>query len=189
MLAFAASAQEGKHTDFDGTEPLLRRSAFAHGFAHGYDEGFHVANLALHMSHGRKNAQDVIEKAKLRTTYTKQFGDRRNFVRGFRQGFEAGYNDVYDSRPYRMVTAMRDAATGLTQGARTKTFDEGFIAGMKAGGEEVTDRPWGSERLPMLVEHCRGNGMSAEYCEGYARGFRFGNQQMPPRERTQTASK
>lgn len=189
MAALTATAQAPSHTDVPGTEALVTRSAFAHGFAHGYEEGYHHANIAMHMAHKRRDALDALSDAKLRTVYTKEYGNRKNFLMGFRDGFVAGYNDVYDGSKYRAVEALRQSCDGLEVSTRSRTFDEGFMAGLVEVRKEPSAYAWNAHSLPTVVQNCRSSGLSGEYCEGFARGIRFGTLEPSPQVRAQTASK
>ncbi len=158
---------------------LFRRSAFVHGYMHGYERGFHAAGLDLNFARQRQNPEKMSE-CREAAGYKHEFGVRQFFEKGFREGCRVGYTDGVSERTFRALDQARAAAVGLDQDeARpkpSKTFDEGFAAGYRAGsGVGLRDAGRGVP-LRDAAGPCdeSGSARSDEYCGAYARGYRFG---------------
>jgi hypothetical protein len=190
LLAPVAVAQRAdRHVLSDDAQSLYRHSAYAHGYIHGYEEGFHCANLDWHMGRTRRDVGKELRVHKIdrrNIAYRPEYGDKKMFMKGYEQGYDEAYDDVFSGRSFRAVNEARAAAAGLTAShTPSRTFDDGFVAGISAAREsqaaELRDLAAGTQWCIQNVHTASG-----DYCDGYARGLIFaaGN----PAEATQTAT-
>src|SRR6185312_11301980 len=120
-----------RHLQPTSVGALFLDSAFAHGYRHGYDQGFHAADIDIHM--GR--LAQAITKRDLRLSrreYNSSFGNRTHFEQGYQAGFFAGYDDAFAGRDYRASERAKFAASGLLDAlppSRRQYFDDGFASG------------------------------------------------------------
>src|SRR5437764_12408944 len=103
-VAVTARSQD-LHLSESGSAVVLSHSAFAHGYRHGYEEGYHVGNVDINM--GRPAHTKLSQLHGLSLGYTPQFGPRKSFESGFREGLKAGYSDGYAGRVFRAVDTLR----------------------------------------------------------------------------------
>lgn len=177
LLTSVALAQRAdNHLLADGAQSLYRRSAFAHGYIHGYEEGFHAANLDWHMGRTRPDLTKqlhVSKNTKRQCGYAPEYGDHKNFMKGFEQGYAEAYNDVFSDQSFRAIAEARAAAEGLDASGPhpSRTFDDGFLAGVTAAREGTAP----AKDLSGTTEWCIQNlhSSSPDYCDAYARGIVF----------------
>ena len=150
-----------RHTTSDPGSDLYRRSAFAHGFIHGYEQGFHLADLDYHVGRtDRKLAE--LRAYREAPGFRSSFGEKKTFQRGYREGFQQGYDDSIHSRRFRVEIAGQIVADGLKDFAgSSQEFDAGFTAGYLAQRSKSQN-----------VLGC-GQQESAAYCNGLALGAEF----------------
>ena len=86
--------------------PLVRQSAFVHGYLHGYEEGFSIADLDLQMGRAPRNPGKMRE-ARAAFRYRSEFGPRGSFEAGFHQGLRVGYADGMAGRAFRAVDQIQ----------------------------------------------------------------------------------
>jgi len=189
-----ASAQTDSHVMTDATQQLCRVSAYAHGYVHGYEDGFRIGNLDIHMGRQKREVAQVMKTAKVRPKYRRSYGEKAYFERAFKEGFREGYDDAQEGRSFRALERASTAAEGMAQhatGKPTRNYDAAFEAGFTAGRGAA-----GSFRKPAdlsrVAEWCKQQNPKAaadsQYCEAYARGFRFGVfQDASEREAVQSA--
>lgn len=157
---------------------LFLDSAFAHGYRHGYDQGFHLADLDVHM--GRSAQQ--IPKREFRQAareFNNSFGSKSRFEQGYQVGLSAGYEDSFAGREYQASERAKLAASGLEDAlppSRRQYFDDGFAGGYASA--HVQSVPSKGMTLDYLVQYCQETLLGshpAEYCSGFSRGFIFGS--------------
>ncbi len=154
---------------------LFARSAFLHGYMHGYEQGFHAADLDLHM--GRSRDPEKLDDFRHVAGYEGQFGDKGSFSTGYYQGFRVGYGDGISLRPFRALAEVRAAGQGLPDAREAKpekTFDEGIVAGYKSGilqGRQDASSGGARRKVPAP---CQASRSSNEYCDAYRRGYGLG---------------
>lgn len=179
-----------RHLQPTSTGALLLDSAFAHGYRHGYDEGFHLADLDIHM--GR--AAQLMTKHDFRQAgheYNNSFGSKALFHEGYEAGLSAGYADGFAGRDYQASERTKLAASGLEDAlppSRRQYFDEGFAGGYASAHRESF--PSKGMTLDYIEQYCheklRGSHPS-EYCSGFSRGFIFGSSVQSGTESTASA--
>ncbi len=157
---------------------LFLDSAFAHGYRHGYDQGFHLADLDVHM--GRSSQQ--MTKRQFRQAsreFNKSFGSKNLFEQGYQVGLSAGYQDSFAGREYQASERAKLAASGLEDAlppSRRQYFDDGFAGGYASA--RVQSVPSKGMTLDYLVQYCQETLLAShppEYCSGFSRGFVFGS--------------
>ena len=194
ILAVAQSSAD-VHVTLDSARELYQSSSWAHGYVHGYEQGFHIGDLDLQLAKAARNPEKD-ETAKIRMR--REYGDRKSFSKGFKQGLQVGYADAYSGREFRAFRELRKLAQDFepapasskkaTDGNRA--IDEGYKKGLAAGlydgrtGRKFTNRA--------DVDPCK---RDTGYCAfhdrgvqlGYADGYR--NQRTSSEVRTARASK
>jgi hypothetical protein len=179
-----------RHLQPTSTGALFLDSAFAHGYRHGYDEGFHLADLDIHM--GR--AAQPMNKREFRQAgheYNNSFGSKARFQQGYEAGLSVGYADGFAGRDYLASERTKLAASGLADAlppSRREYFDEGFAGGYaSAHGESVPSK---GMTLDYVEQYCHEKLLGshpAEYCSGFSRGFIFGSSVQSGTESTASA--
>jgi flagellar biosynthesis/type III secretory pathway protein FliH len=180
----AQSQVPERHMNEAGSRVLFARSAFAHGYRHGYEEGYHVGNIDINM--GRPAHTRLSHGLSL--GYAPQFGARKSFESGFRQGLKAGYGDGYAGRVFRAVDALRLVAASLAEtpapaDPRSLYFDQGFSSGyndglrpVQSGGPSVSTGGPRFANCPQLAPVAeQGQPARQSFCEGYQRGQALGH--------------
>lgn len=169
---------------------LFMDSAFAHGFRHGYDQGFHDADLDIHM--GRP--AHPITKRDFRQAgreYNNSFGNKARFQQGYEAGLSAGYADAFPGGEYQASERARLAASGLSDAlppSRREYFDEGFAGGYASA--HIQTVPSKGMTLDYVEQYCQEKLLGshpAEYCSGFSRGFIFGSSVQTGTERSASA--
>lgn len=177
LLSTAAAAQTEHHFAATRTTKLAHRSAFLHGYLHGYEQGFHDADLNLQM--GRAVApSDKPKTRKDELGYRHEFGDKRLFESGFRQGYDVGYSDSMAGRSFRAVDTVQEVTPRLapdSAGAPSRDFDAGFSAGYLSGrhqglSDARLDSPFALPPSPCPAHRQTGQ----EFCAAYTTGYRMG---------------
>lgn len=157
---------------------LVHRSAFAHGYLHGYEAGFHAGDADFHLARVRslRERHEIDRPA----GYQPEFGPRKSFRGGFREGFLAGYEDSIAGRDFRGFEIV--AALAVSEAARPKDFDHGFEDGYRAGQKRGSadldaDSDFDPEKAACPAQPA-GDGRLPEssqaYCAGYLSAFRRG---------------
>ena len=169
LLAACAWAQADKHAIDDSARPLCERSAFAHGYMHGYEDGFHQADLDIHLARRQRPFADMKPYRNASASYEPGFGDKNFYQHGYRAGFQQGYEDAQSGSAFRGLQQVRDAAAGpFPEGMpSSKEFDIAFAHGYEAGRVQGTYARPVSSICPVAE---RGEA----FCDAYARGFRMG---------------
>jgi hypothetical protein len=192
-IFMAAQSSPDNHVTRDSARELYQSSSWAHGYVHGYEQGFHIGDLDLQLAKGGRNPEkDDSAKIRMRGEY----GDRKSFLRGFKQGLQVGYADAYSGREFRAFRELRKLAQDF-EPARTssknddgnRAMDEGYKKGLAAGlydgrtGRRFTNRA--------DVDSCE---KDSNYCQFHDRGVQLGyadgywNQRSPNDIRTARAS-
>lgn len=157
---------------------LLLDSAFAHGYRHGYDEGFHLADLDVHMGRSAQQMTKRVFRHAARE-YDNSFGSKARFQQGYEAGLSAGYDDSFAGGAYQASERARLAALGLSDAlppSRREYFDEGFAGGYASA--HVQSVPAKGMTRDYLEQYCREKlpgSHPPEYCSGFSRGFIFGS--------------
>lgn len=184
-LALSAQAQD-LHLQETGSAVVLSHSTFAHGYRHGYEEGYHVGNTDITL--GTMPRAKLTELHGLKLGYSRQFGSRHVFEKGFHAGLKAGYNDGYLGRTFRAVDSLRSVADSLDESRppadpKFEQFDEGFLSGYHDGLERGGSDQSTAAQVDFHSVDCfnihpdKQRDLSARksYCEGYRRGFAVGH--------------
>ena len=171
--AFAAGDPEGHMNDAAG--PLCARSAFAHGYLHGYEEGFHNADLDIHM--GRLNNPSLENSHKPpRPEKDASSSDPASFRAGYTEGYKSGYSDGISGRAFRAIAELRAAAADL-QAANGPGFDRGFASGYASGRHYTSENETPINDFNYVLGYCLASANDDPgpgYCDAYTRGFRLG---------------
>lgn len=179
-----------RHLQPTSVGALFLDSAFAHGYRHGYEQGFHLADLDIHM--GRRAQQ--MTKHNFRQAgheYNNSFGNKARFQQGYEAGLSVGYADGFAGREYQASERIKLAASGLEDAlppGRREYFDEGFAGGYASAHSERV--PATGMTLDYLEQYCQEKLLGshpAEYCSGFSRGFMFGSSVQSGTESTASA--
>lgn len=162
------------------TSALARASVFVHGYLHGYEEGFHLGDQDLQMGRGSRDLGKC-DIAKNVRGYRRNFGDKRSFEGGYRQGVRVGYSDAFAGRAFRAVRELQSVAGVAAQNAQAQpdpTFDKGFSAGYTSGQQQgLHDGRVEAMSAPAVPACPPAHGNSAEpqtFCAAYLGGYRVG---------------
>lgn len=183
MMAAAAYSQSAdRHLSSGESQALFRKSTYAHGYMHGYEDGFHNADIDIHM--GRTERQvSQIDDFKSCTGYEKAFGDKRFYRDGYQQGFREGYADGISGRDFRAIAGARKAAAGLTladDGIAERDFDEAFSRGYDSGRKSNVATVGSHAETDFALNMCQSKAPHSkvsnprEYCDAFSRGFSLG---------------
>jgi hypothetical protein len=201
--AMSASGQKlDRHLTSDSARVLYEKSAYAHGYIHGYEDGFHNADIDIHMGRGERRLNLIKDYRDPDGGYQSHFGDKQYFRSGYKQGFREGYSDSIHGGQFRAIEQTEKVAAGLTKGSavdlKGKEFDRAFSTGYDAGRENGI----GSSRDIPDFEHVANVCQSRlprseakhpnEYCDAYTRGYTLGfdnGQASRMTRRTQTAKR
>jgi hypothetical protein len=183
MAATAFSQATDRHLTSGDSQALFKKSTYAHAYMHGYEDGFHNADVDIHMGRGERSVSQL-EDFKACSGYRKEFGDKRFYRDGYRQGFSEGYADGINRRDFRAIAGARKAAVGLTATANDqgveRDFDEAFSRGYASGRKSDADMVRGHAESDYALNLCQSkashskNTNSREYCDAFSRGFSLG---------------
>lgn len=182
MAATSFSQSADRHLTSGESQVLFKKSTYAHGYMHGYEDGFHNADLDIHMGRVERPVSQI-EDFKSCSGYQKEFGDKRFYRDGYHQGFAEGYADAINRREFRAIAGARKAAVGLTAASdqtAERDFDEAFSRGYASGRKVDADRLRGRAEADYAVNLCQSNASHSkktnprEYCDAFARGFSLG---------------
>jgi hypothetical protein len=174
FLPLATAAQEkDPHYLTPRIAPTAHHSTFIHGYLHGYEEGFHEADFDLHMGRVGNGASTHEHKV---TGYRSNFGAKRMYDDGFREGFRVGYADATAGRSFRAIQTVAEVggADGEEQARESLPYDEavrmGYLAGQRRG---LSDARGQHESNPS--PECPANGTNkADFCAAYVKGYGIG---------------
>jgi hypothetical protein len=178
-VVFAESADH--HQDDSQSHALYARSAYAHGYLHGYEDGFHNADMDIHMGRGERAVNKIKDYNECHA-YRSEFGDGKSFRLGYQQGFQQGYLDGIRGHEFRAIAELRKVAIGLSTtsapGFKERDFDnafsQGYYSGRRLGLTSVSSEE--SEPVLQLCENSkpRSSKHPAEFCDAFRRGFSLG---------------
>ena len=185
-IAIAQTPATEPHLAEAGSSAIFMRSAFAHGYRHGYEDGYHVGNIDINM--GRPPRTKLSQFRDLTPHYEPEFGPRKSFEAGFREGLRTGYDDGFVGRIFRAVQNLRLIANALDQNAASTDpsnlyFDQGFSTGYDQGLHYTGNALPAAERLDMHFISCvqfhpgskQDIAAQGTFCDGYRRGFVLGH--------------
>jgi hypothetical protein len=191
-----------RHLSSDSAHSLYKKSAYAHGYIHGYEDGFHNADIDIHMGRGERPLSVMKDYRDSSGGYRVDFGDKHYFRSGYKQGFREGYSDAIRGGQFRAIAQTGKVAAGISEvpsaDLRGKDFDRAFSAGYDAGRENGTDSSAGAPDFEHAANVCQSQlprseaGHPGEYCDVFMRGFTLGfddGQASRIKHRTQTAKK
>src|SRR5215471_17111514 len=174
------------HFSEPGSNAIFMRSAFAHGYRHGYEDGYHLGNIDINM--GRQARTKLSQFHDVTSHYVPEFGARKSFEAGFREGLRAGYDDGFVGRMFRAVGNLRLTASALDQHPASTDpsnlyFDQGFSTGYDQGLHYAGKALPASEKLDMRFISCvqfhpaneQDVAAQGSFCDGYRRGFVLGH--------------
>lgn len=188
----AAQSSPDVHVTMDSARELYQSSSWAHGYVHGYEKGFHLGDLDLQLAKPARNPEkDETAKVRMRGEY----GDRKSFSKGYKQGLLVGYADAYSGREFRAFRELRKlarefepAVTSSNDDESNRAIDEGYKKGLAAGlYDGRTGRKFASRAN---VDTCNRN---SNYCAFHDGGVQLGyadgywNQRSPNEVRTARA--
>ncbi len=136
-LSGALAAQDSDpHFASARTSAIAHRSVFVHGYLHGYEQGFHAADLDVQLI---RPAREVARMPEFKECvgYRPQFGDKKIFHNGYREGFRVGYADGMAQRSFRAIAEIESIATGMAEDDQpSRQFDRGFALGYRSGQQQ-----------------------------------------------------
>jgi hypothetical protein len=160
------------------TSVLARRSVFVHGYLHGYEEGFHLADLDIQMG---RSARDISKTKEAREVsgYRHEFGDKRFFEGGYREGLRVGYADGMAGRVFRAINELQALGEMAPQGPKVQpdpAFDRGFSEGYLSGQQQgVQDGRRDVTATPPAAACPATRGQEQpSFCAAYVGGYRIG---------------
>lgn len=206
FLVFAAVFANGqavdRHLSSDPAHVLYTKSAYAHGYIHGYEDGFHNADLDIHMGRGERPLSVMKDFRESDGGYRADFGDKHYFRLGYKQGFREGYSDAIRGGQFRAIDQTEKAAAGISAvrpgDLRRQDFDQAFSAGYDAGRDSGMNSSGYVPDIEHTTNLCESRlprseaAHPGEYCDAFLRGFTLGfddGQASRVRRRTQTAKK
>jgi len=143
-----------------------------HGYEHGYRDGADRGRQDRERGIARTaNANDDRQGSR---EYDPSYGDRRQFMQGYGEGFQAGYDDGYNfyERPgrYDQVYGRRsDNSRPRSSTSRDDTFDDGYRQGVTAGQQDVRQNTRSDYRRSR--DYQKGD---QNYQYGFERGYQDG---------------
>lgn len=180
--AIAQSVQE-RHLREAGTSAIFKHSAFVHGYRHGYEDGYHLGNVDINLG---RHPRIKLESREIFSRYSPQFGSKKFFEAGFREGLKAGYSDGFAGRGFRAVKNLQSMANALDQNSSptdpaSAYFDQGVLTGYNDGRNQRASNP-GPTQLDAALDDCVRLQRFAEldivaqgsFCDGYRRGYLLG---------------
>ena len=177
----ATPADAGEiHLREAGTSAIFLRSAFAHGYRHGYEDGYHLGNIDINMGRHPRTRLSKFHDLSLR--YAPEFGSKKSFEAGFREGLKIGYKDGFLGRKFRAVENLRLISLALDQNPSPSDpanayFDQGLSTGYNHGLESGSKEPLDDGFVDCTKFHpARQQDAAAEgsFCDGYRRGYMLG---------------
>ncbi|HEX8925866.1 MAG TPA: hypothetical protein VF786_08750 [Terriglobales bacterium] len=175
VLIFAAgalAAQADYHLTDDSAHSVYQHSSWAHGYVHGYQMGFHEGTIDYHMAHIRRDPRKIKSGHHPNEFYRDEFGDRRVFDSGFKEGFKVGYSDAFAGRDYRASNEMDKLAEESQTSAETHldpVLGEGYTAGQRSG---LDDGRKAAAYMPQKAQ-CPLH-YAPPQCAGFRLGFQLG---------------
>lgn len=97
------------HSASPRTSPVVQKSTFLHGYLHGYEEGYSAGDMDLQMARTARDPDKLKESRP--NCYRSEFGIRRVFDTGYREGFRVGYADSFAGRAFRAVNLIQQVMT------------------------------------------------------------------------------
>lgn len=197
---FVFGQSSDRHLTTDQARDLYQRSAYAHGYIHGYEDGFHNADMDIHLGRGERLLSIMKDFRDCDGGYRREFGDKQYFRLGYKQGFREGYSDAIHGGQFRAIEQTEKVASGVRSaepGFKTKDFDQAFSAGYDAGRDKGThsvrdaDFDHVAGVCGTRVPRSQARHPDA-YCDAFMRGFTLGfgdGQASTANRRTQTAMK
>jgi hypothetical protein len=180
VLAFAADNAPDPHFTANRTSAIVHKSVFVHGYLHGYEQGFHLADLDIQLGRG---ARDIGKGKEARDAdvYRREFGDKRFFERGYREGLRVGYADGMAGRAFRAFTELETIGAIAPQSADTAAdpaFDQGFSLGYANGQHQGVQDGRRDASLTPPLPSCpviaQASAERASFCVAYVGGYRVG---------------
>ena len=171
VLAVDASGQ----TRSRDRDQSYSSDARQHGYEHGYRDGADRGRQDRERGVARANMSANDYRAGARE-YDPSFGDRRQFIQGYQEGLQAGYDDGYNfyDRPgrYDQVYGRRGGDNNVrSRQSRSSdaTFDDGYREGVVAGQQDVRQNTRSDYRRSRSYQ-----GGDQNYQDGFERGYQDG---------------
>jgi len=177
-LCFAsfAIAQPDTHVEADPAKSLYQRSSWAHGYAHGYEMGFHDGNLDLHMGRPTRDPHSLKGIKQGSHSFKNAFGNKSEFERGYKSGFEVGYLDGARGTEFRVASEaseLSNHAAALLPATGDKldsALEGGYSLGRKIGLNDArANAAFDSDKA-----QCPAAPGYHQLCDAYKVGFRWG---------------
>src|SRR6478672_4083425 len=159
-------------------------SARDHGYQHGYKDGYEAGRVS-NLSNREQDQRNQRLKAQ-GNGYQPSFGSEAEYSQGYREGFDAGSNDVSNGVPSRLDELFRAPDPGYNPdrsrqdlSARDHGYQHGYKDGYEAGRVSNLSNREQDQRNQRLKAQGNGYqpsfGSEAEYSQGYREGFDAGS--------------
>ncbi len=175
LLGISAAAQHDAHFLAARTSAIAHHSAFAHGYLHGYEDGFSAGDLDLQMAHPPIIAERLKADEKA-SGYRREFGEKRFWETGFRQGFHVGYADAVGGRSFRAVDEVqRLGEPAGTKAVPSAAYDAGMQRGYVSGRAQGLADGRARRAESTVAPKCPLNGVHyEEFCAAFRGAYRMG---------------
>jgi len=143
---------------------------YEHGYRDGADRGRQDRDRGV-----KATLNDRDYQASARYSYNQSYGNRRDYMTGYSQGFMAGYDDGYNyyNRPGRygqIYGRQRDSQASRSGGTTYRNpFDDGYREGVTAGQQDLRQNTRSDYRRSETYR--RGD---QNYQDGFDRGYQDG---------------
>lgn len=175
----AISAQESDpHFAAAPTSAIAHHSVFVHGYLHGYEQGFHEADLDVQLIRQPRNV-DKIPEFRQCLGYRTQFGDKKIFHNGYREGFRVGYADGIARRSFRAIPEVESLTSAEEPDPQPNPqFDRGFSLGYRSGQQQGlhdgrSDANYQAPN-PACPSDAQNTDAGGDFCKAFVSGFRLG---------------
>ena len=158
-------------------------NARQHGYQQGYKDGY-AAGRVSNLSNREQDQRNQRLKAQ-GNGYQPSFGSEAEYSQGYREGFDAGSNDVSNGVRSRLDELFRAPAPGnpdrspLSTSARDHGYQHGYKDGYESGRVSNLSNREQDQRNQRLKAQGNGYqpsfGSEADYSQGYRQGFDDGS--------------
>lgn len=155
------------HLAKDPGKNFYHASPFGHGFRHGYEEGFHMADMDIHVGRNDRFNGDTPAPERVEG-YHREFGDKESFRKGFKEGFASGYSEAMAGKSFSALYFF-GSELGASDAATAASFD----AGVKDGYFITRGNKNAGGSCPTK------NSAAPGYCAGFDTGARLARKALP----------
>jgi len=152
---------------YDDRVPTFNNPTQQTGYEHGYRDGADRGRQDRDRGVGRGLAPNDYQNA-ARYSYNPSYGNRRDYMSSYRDGFTTGYDDGYN---YYERNGRYGQIFGRQNGARTneQPFDSGYRQGILAGQQDMRGNTRSDYRRSQSYR-----GGNANFQDGFERGYQDG---------------